>query len=482
MVKWHRIKRIMWEGIDDDLQGLAGRIHDLASNLSHNEVREHVNEIRFFATTSDYECPFMREGAFDYYFSRKDKRLRSLLGRPRFRVLNPLGYETLPFTPIGFTSRYFQYDKIHHIHNNDIFGIEREFLEGIDREEVPVDFIDSLMDKKYNKTYDFVVHPLLSSVDEESQKRLAQKTVKAVAIWSTFINEILPDGKERSMFYKHWNAYMGTEGYAPDEAKAETFKVMKRLNSIRKLRPDIIFITGVDDEMFAHTIGTLSKMRNHRLSDFSISYPAYSNTAWQAASGATVYFANYIVKLLHFIIHQMVKDDPAYKLMEGWFQSLEEHPTQDNTRPYRKDNFKVYNRAKKSMYRFDEYKEGQVINHSPDYLSYGYNTHIVFLSDEGIWMDEFNADERIGPSYGQFIYKIELFNLEDVFPIPAHYRKMLSVLREGNEYAQVSYEELQKRFRFMKFIESLVVKERDEYYKEMEKLLPDRYLTKCVHV
>ncbi|MEG7736011.1 hypothetical protein U2446_15245, partial [Listeria monocytogenes] len=53
----------------------------------------------------------------------------------------------------------------------------------------PIEAIRSLLDPEYQGTYDFILHPMFLSLDSDSQKRLIQKTCKAITIWSNFIKD-----------------------------------------------------------------------------------------------------------------------------------------------------------------------------------------------------------------------------------------------------------------------------------------------------
>lgn len=483
--RWNMIDKFFWDGLEKDLEPLATRIHELASSLSHAEVRDHIKGIQYFGVTQEYSNPFLRESVFDYYFSRNDPRFRWMCSRPRMRVLNPSGYGALPFMPVGFSSRFFQEDRPNHFNTAEFdkyvnHFIDREYVD-TDREGQPSDVLESFFNG--NGVYDFVVHPMIYLVDKESQKRLLRLSVKGLAIWSIFAKEIFKDGKEKDLFIKHMQAYLSQEGKATNDAKEEYYTQMKKLPNIRKLRPNFLFTAGVDDFLFMRKLAEISRMSRRALEEivvasligkqWSSKSSNLRNVAWFV--GSSVYFSNYLLRLLFFILYELVKDDAAYQFMEGEFQSLSSHPSERNTNMYRKDQFKQSNRSPNSGFML--YDSKKVIHRGKKLPSYGYNTNVVFLSDEPLWMDDMIQEERTAASYGQFLYPVNFPSLEEVFELPKPYRTILSAIYEMQHYKSITFDDMKHKWEFLLKMRKTVDRESNVLFEQYESKIPHFYFS-----
>lgn len=477
-----RLNNILLLDIEESFnkENLPDKIRSLVDKVKYKDIVEKINKIRFFTSTQEYELPFIREGIFDYYFYKNGSYIRSLMARPRGRVLNPHMYEALPLMPMGLSSRYFLESRMNHLYEGTLEEYELEEINERGYCPKPNDVILSLLKEDKNKVYDFMVHPSFFGLDEGAQKRLIQNTAKGITVWATFLDQVV-NGKEREGLIHHFEALATVKGIPSDKVKNDYYSVLGSLRTLHT-RADFYFRTcGIDDYIFFRTVNDLTALTKGRKKlDFHINSHMHKNLnlsggsseGWNMAS--TNYFLNYMYHLLYFILYTIHKEDPAFHLMEKWFTDLQGNANNETTRMFRQDHVKKFSRGRGAYGTIVDNitMHGKVT--STD--SYGYNTYVFFIADEGVWQDDWVQGERTAASYGQFIVPVELMSLEEAFDAPTPLKMFQYFLDEADEKVEVSLTSLQKKWEMIAKLSAVLEKESEEAYAKIKEDLPPTYV------
>lgn len=462
------LQHVLLPDLEDTFQkeGLKEKILSFSEKLTFKDVAQEISRIRFYSVTKEYEMPFLREGVLDYYFLSNIDYIFNLYAKHRGRNYSLHLYEHLPLMPVGFVSRYWLQRKYNYVFRQENDLLDSYYLEDRHYYDQPIEAIRSLLDPEYQGTYDFILHPMFLSLDSDSQKRLIQKTCKAITIWSNFIKDHILIEKRGRL----WNTI--SELYSMEfEASKDAIEIYEKhfseLITLKKRDHLYIRLCGFDRFAFFFHFKKIKNIYRDVLKYLpkSIDGPIYKGNNTKPYKRYSLFslinmLVNYSYLLLYYMIYTLIEDDPAFQFIEGWFSKIRETRNEYDLTPFRYDMKKE---AENIMFSWGMASIDKV-HGKQTYPKYDWSHYVWFYADDSVWMDTFVPHENAAQQYDQFLYKTEVMSLEDAFDASTLYRIFGEAYELLEHYSKTPIQDLESRLLMISKLRSLLDKESEEAY------------------
>lgn len=433
---------------------LVSKIKNDIASLSDKEVISRIHQVRYFGSSLSQHGTFLNSIERDYLFHCDEHHgdwYNFATTSPKVRIKNPDGHLALPLMPVGTQSRYFLEDHLHLLYTDD-------FTEnGI----VPKDFMDAALRIDTLGSFDFIVHPFFHLVDEESQNRLAKKTFQIISVWRYYVDDILK-GLTRVLFGEQAVSYFSTICDSSKEVKEDYYKYI----TFKRSKPMHVLyykMSAIDCFLSCRNLQPLATVSSRHLKELKIDKPmAYVHGGPVMHKDAptvyptVVHYTNYLIRLLFYLLYEILKDDPAYCFMEKWFETWQKNPSQNVSKLFYKNKYKNYYRDVKKS-------------------SCGYAKNVLLLTDESLWMNEWVRDEKTSQSNGQFLFSVSGPQLSDLFETPLWYKLATKAYTFMDEHRSVNLEQLEQNWGFLSSYNKYREKEGKSAFQGIKRKFPKSY-------